>query len=159
MKEVDITEFAESMTKFASGATRSADMGKLDYEGFYHPAVMRRYAQYLNKHRVQADGKVRDSDNWSRGMPIWRYVKSLCRHTLDTWLHHRGQGHLAEYEDMEDCICAGLFNYQGLLLEKLIERGEVKRTPAEDEDCKALVAAAPNGEFIRLCEKCCGSVK
>ena len=117
----------EDMTEFESGATRSADEGKLDIEGFYHPAVIRRYAQYLNKHRVQADGKVRDSDNWSRGMPTWRYVKSLLRHVLDTWLHHRGQGHLAEYADEEDCICAVLFNAQGLLLEKLIERGEVKR--------------------------------
>jgi len=115
------------MEKFASGATRSADDDKLDYEGFYHPAVVRRYAQYLHEHRKQADGKTRDSDNWQKGMPIWRYVKSLLRHVVDTWLHYRGQGHLAEYEDMEDCICAVLFNAQGLLLEKLIERDEVKR--------------------------------
>lgn len=115
------------MTAFASGATRSADDDKLDIEGFYHPAVMRRYAQYLHKHRKQADGKMRGSDNWQKGIPIWRYVKSLLRHALDTWLHHRGQGHLAGCADEEDCICAVLFNTQGLLLEKLIERGEVKR--------------------------------
>lgn len=115
------------MTEFESGATRSADEDKIDYEGFYHPAVMRRYAQYLHIHRKQADGEMRDSDNWSRGMPICRYVKSLLRHTLDLWLHHRGQGHLAEYADEEDCICAAIFNAQGLLLEKLVERGEVKR--------------------------------
>jgi len=117
----------EVMTGFASGATRSADDDKLDVEGFYHPAVMRRYAQYLHKHRKQADGKMRGSDNWQRGLPIPRYVKSLLRHMLDLWLHHRGQGHLAEYDDEEDCICAVLFNAQGLLLEKLVEREEVKR--------------------------------
>ena len=117
----------EVMIGFESGATRSADDDKLDIEGFYHPAVMRRYAQYLHKHRKQADGKMRDSDNWQRGMPTVRYVKSLLRHVLDLWLHHRGQGHLAEYVDEEDCICAVLFNAQGLLLEKLVEREEVKR--------------------------------
>jgi len=115
------------MRTFESGATRDDDEDKLDYEGFYHPAVMWRYAQYLHKHRTQADGKMRDSDNWQKGMPIARYVKSLLRHVLDTWLHHRGQGHLAEYTDEEDCICAVIFNAQGLLLEKLVKRGEVKR--------------------------------
>lgn len=117
----------EQMTTFDTGATRSSDDGKLDFEGFIHPAVMRRYAQYLHKHRVQADGKMRESDNWQQGMPIWRYVKSMLRHVWDVWLHHRGQGHLAVYEDEEDAACAVLFNTQGWLLEKLIERGEVKR--------------------------------
>lgn len=116
-----------SMTEFETGATRSAEEGKLDPEGFLHPAVLRRYCQYLNKHRVQADGKLRDSDNWQKGMPIARYVKSLLRHVFDVWMHHRGQSQLVEYEDPEDCICAAMFNAQGLLLEKLIERGEVKR--------------------------------
>lgn len=126
--EVDhIRKTHKSMTVFDTGATRSADNDKLDPEGFLHPAVLRRYCQYLHKHRVQADGKIRESDNWQKGMPVWRYVKSLLRHVTDTWLHHRGQGHLAEYADEEDCICAVLFNAQGLLLEKLVERGEVKR--------------------------------
>lgn len=115
------------MTQFESGATRSADSDKLDFEGFFHPAVLRRYAQYLNKHRIQADGQLRNSDNWQKGMPIWRYVKSLLRHAVDMWLHHRGQGHLAVYEDEEDAACAVMFNVQGWLFEKLIERGEVKR--------------------------------
>jgi len=115
------------MRTFESGATRDDDDDKLDVEGFYHPAVVRRYAQYLHKHRKQADGKMRDSDNWQCGINVVVYVKSLLRHTLDTWLHHRGQGHLAEYADEEECICAVLFNAQGLLLEKLVARGEVKR--------------------------------
>lgn len=118
---------SEKMMAFSTGATRSADEDKLDIEGFIHPAVLQRYCQYLHKHRVQADGKMRESDNWQKGMPIRRYVKSLLRHVKDVWLHHRGQGHLAEYEDEEDCICGVLFNANGLLLEKLVERGEVTR--------------------------------
>lgn len=117
----------EEMTKFTTGATRSEDSDKLDFEGFFHPAVLRRYSQYLHKHRKQADGQMRDSDNWQKGMPVARYMKSKLRHIVDTWLHHRGQGHLAEYKDIEDCLCAELFNTQGMLLELLVERGEIKR--------------------------------
>ena len=37
---------------FETGATRDTELGKLDYEGFLSPTVLKAYAEYLNKHRV-----------------------------------------------------------------------------------------------------------
>ena len=39
--------------QFNTGATRDTDEDKYDYEGFYSPLVMERFAQYMNKHRKQ----------------------------------------------------------------------------------------------------------
>jgi hypothetical protein len=114
----------EEMKQFDTGATRSSDDGKLDYEGFLSPLVLQRYAQYLNKHRVQADGKLRDSDNWQKGMPIARYIKSKFRHFMDMWMHHRGWEQRATEADIDDCICADLFNTMGYLHERLCKQYE-----------------------------------
>ena len=54
------------MRTFDTGATRDSDNDKLDYEGFLSPLVLRRYAEYLHKHRKQSDGKIRTSDNWQK---------------------------------------------------------------------------------------------
>lgn len=101
---------------FDSGATRDTDEGKLQYEGFLSPRVLRRFAQYMHKHRVQSDGNLRDADNWQKGIPEDAYIDSLMRHIMDVWLHQRGEGQLAE-EDYEDALCAAMFNVQGLLFE------------------------------------------
>lgn len=109
----------ESMREFKTGATRDTDEGKLDYEGFISPVVLERYAQYMHEHQVQADGKLRDSDNWQKGMPRKAYIKSLWRHFMDVWKIMRG------YEvdvDIEDALCAMLFNVMGLMHEILIGR-------------------------------------
>ena len=108
---------------FDTGATRDTDQGKLDYEGFLHPAVIERYAEYLNKHRIQSDGKLRDSDNWQKGLPIAEYMKSKFRHFMDTWLWHRCGPLRAGHKDIdiEDTLCAELFNTQGMLLEIMRE--------------------------------------
>lgn len=127
LKKLKAQRPVTAMKQFNTGATRSTDADKLDFEGFINPAVVRRYAQYLHKHRIQADGNTRESDNWQKGMPAFRYVKSLLRHVIDLWLHHRGQSHLAEYSDEEECICAVIFNASGLLLEKLVEKGVARR--------------------------------
>jgi len=111
----------EKTRKFKTGATRDTDLGKLDYEGFLSPAVLKRYAEYLNKHRVQSDGKLRDSDNWQNGMPRETYMKSLFRHFMDVWAEHRGY----ESENgIEDALCAVLFNAQGYLFEIVKDRGK-----------------------------------
>ena len=98
---------------FVTGATRDTDNGKLDYEGFISPLALRRYAQYLHKHRVQSDGKLRDSDNWQKGIPREVYMKSAWRHFMAWWLAHRGGG------NPEEALCALLFNAQGYLHEIL----------------------------------------
>ena len=124
----------EEMTRFDTGATRSDDTSKLDYDGFLSPLVLQRYAQYLHKHRVQADGNLRDSDNWQKGMPIVRYIKSKWRHFMDMWLHHRGYGRRAAEPNIEDCICADLFNTMGYLHERLRSAYEREEVTAADGD-------------------------
>ena len=80
----------ETMKILESGATRSSSDGKFDYEGFINPGVLFEYAKYLHKHRVQTDGRLRDSDNWQKGMESDDCMKPLLRHTMDAWLLHRG---------------------------------------------------------------------
>lgn len=114
--------------QFDSGATRDIDIGKLDYEGFFSPLVLQRYAQYLHKHRIQSDGQLRDADNWQKGIPIVEYMKSKARHFMSTWLIHRG---IKLYEkgdlvDLEESLCAELFNTMGYLFEILKKKSEEK---------------------------------
>ncbi len=104
---------------FKTGATRDSDEGKHDLEGFLSPIVINRFAEYMTKHRKQSDGSLRDGDNWQKGMPKDQYMKSLLRHIHDMWLEHRG---LEGRDDLEESICAVLFNTQGYLHELLKER-------------------------------------
>ena len=62
------------MREFETGATRDTNDGKLDFEGFLSPLALVRYAEYMNKNRIQADGKVRASDNWQKGIPREVYM-------------------------------------------------------------------------------------
>lgn len=106
------------MRKFETGATRNTDDGKLDFEGFLSPAVLRRFAEYMHKNRLQADGQLRASDNWQKGIPREAYMKSGTRHFIDWWDNHRGISNV----DMEEALCALLFNVQGYLFEVLKEK-------------------------------------
>ena len=116
------------MRKFETGATRDADTSKPDYEGFLSPLALARFAQYMHKNRVQADGKLRDSDNWQKGIPKTAYMKSAFRHFVEWWTAHRAAAP-AEYlpggivpgqDDLvEEAICALLFNAMGYLHEHL----------------------------------------
>jgi len=104
------------MREFETGATRDNDKDKLDYDGFLCPFVLERYAEYLHKHRTQADGKMRASDNWKKGIPIKVYMKSKWRHFMRTWglLYLKWQP-----EELEESLCAELFNTMGMLHEVL----------------------------------------
>ena len=104
------------MRRFETGATRDTDAGKFDYEGFLSPLVLARYAAYMHKNRVQADGSLRDSDNWQKGIPQTAYMKSAWRHFLSWWSHHRN---VPTDESLEDALCAMLFNVSGYLHEHL----------------------------------------
>lgn len=101
---------------FESGAYRDIDEEKLDFEGFLSPFVIERYAEYMNSHRKQSDGKLRDSDNWQKGMPISVYMKSLYRHFFAVWKNHRGG---KTVETQEENLCGVLFNAMGMLHELL----------------------------------------
>lgn len=108
----------ELVRKFETGATRSSDTGKFDYEGFLSPLVLLRFGEYMHKHRLQPDGSLRASDNWQKGIPLDQYIKSQLRHNMDLWLHHRGHSDLTT-EDLEDTLCALMFNTMGYLHETL----------------------------------------
>ena len=102
----------QEVRTFPTGATRNVETTKLDYEGFLSPLALRRYAEYMHKHRVQSDGSTRDSDNWQKGIPIASYMKSMWRHFMDVWMSYRGYQKMSEEE-----LCALFFNVQGLLHE------------------------------------------
>jgi len=110
-----------TMRTFSSGATRDNSDDKLDYEGFICPIALETYAEYLHKHRIQSDGKKRDSDSWQKGIPIKECVKSLLRHTVDLWKINRG--HIAfDRKDgheinMSEAACAIVFNAFAILHE------------------------------------------
>ena len=108
---------------FDTGATRDTEIGKLDYEGFMSPLVMKRYAEYLNGHRTMSDGSTRDSDNWQKGIPFDVYMKSAWRHFFSWWEIHRGwRPGSTLHARMEDSLCAILFNVSGYLHEWLASK-------------------------------------
>lgn len=109
------------MREFETGATRDSDENKWDFEGFLSPHVLEAYAAYMHKNRLQADGKLRDSDNWQKGIPIDAYMKSMWRHFFAVWKGHR-TGALQDEE-----LCALLFNVMGMLHERIKERNHAAR--------------------------------
>lgn len=112
------------MRKFDSGATRNDDTENLDYEGFLSPLALKAFAEYMHKHRKQADGELRASDNWQKGIPKEAYMKSGFRHFMDWWLEHRGS---ESREGMEDALCGLLFNVFGYLHE-ITKENQIKET-------------------------------
>lgn len=111
--------------QFATGATRDTDDDKFDFEGFLSPLVLERFAAYMHKHRLQRDGSLRDSDNWQKGIPTDQYAKSLLRHMMQFWKLHRGLAttdERGEPVELDEALCALLFNVQGYLYELLVRR-------------------------------------
>ena len=111
------------MREFKTGATRNDDSQLPDPEGFLSPLVIQRYNTYMNKHRFQADGQMRASDNWQAGMPLDSYMKTRRRHFLDCWLEHRGH---PSREGIEDALTGLLFNVSGYLHTLLVEKGRTE---------------------------------
>lgn len=107
------------MRQFKTGATRNDDSAELDYEGFFHPYVVETFARYMHENRTQADGKIRDSDNWQKGIDLDSYMKSGHRHFMDWWKEHRGE---ESREGMEKALCGLMFNVMGYLYQMEMER-------------------------------------
>lgn len=112
------------MREFHTGATRNDNSNKYVYNGFNSALVEKRFAQYMHEHRKQADGKLRDADNWKKGIPIEAYHESLHRHYMDLWdLLETGAGMIRDsegkYVDKEDLLCSIRFNVNGMLYELL----------------------------------------
>lgn len=104
-----------TLRNFDTGATRDTDEGKLDYEGFLSHEVLESYAEYMHVNRVQADGKVRDADNWQKGIPEKQYMKSMYRHFMAVWKAYRTHDRQALTENLN----ALLFNVMGMQFENL----------------------------------------
>jgi hypothetical protein len=111
------------MREFTTGATRDGDTTKFDYDGFNSPLTMRAFAEYMHKHRIQADGALRDSDNWKRGIPLSAYRKSMWRHFMDVWAilsgypGVSGQATDQEPQELMEALCGLKFNVDGLIHE------------------------------------------
>ncbi len=112
------------MREFPGGATRDDDETKPDYEGYLSPLVIVRYGEYMTKHRKQSDGKMRDSDNWQKGIPMAQYLKSLWRHLVELWSLHRKRDEAWRADETEEALCAIIFNASGYLHEYLKEGSE-----------------------------------
>lgn len=111
------------MRDFETGATRNDGDHKFDYEGFICPQSDHEFAKYMHSHRKQADGQMRDADNWQKGIPKEVYIKSLTRHMKD--LNRLWDGWTVfdpddNHEvDMLELLQAIRFNQQGLTHEIL----------------------------------------
>ena len=101
------------MRTFETGATRDDEGEKLDYEGFLSPRVLHDYAMYMHTHRKQADGELRASDNWQKGMSFDVYMKSLIRHVMTAWEAHRN----GDMFKSGEALYGVLFNAMGYLYE------------------------------------------
>lgn len=118
------------LRQFSSGATRNLDNNKYDYEGFLSPLVIEAFGKYMHSHRLQKDGKMRDSSNWKKGIPDEVYMKSMWRHFFDVWKLYSGHEVLSPEDghsvDREEALCAVLFNVQGMLHELLKEQSDAE---------------------------------
>ena len=109
---------------FETGATRDANDDKLNYRGFFHPLVQKRFAEYMHENRHLKDGTMRDADNWWQLFGEDHFtvcVESLSRHAEDLKLHHAGFSDEA-VEDLERSICGIIFNANAYLLKVLLEK-------------------------------------
>jgi hypothetical protein len=121
-RDIHIEEILnQPMRTFDTGATRDNDIDKPDFCGFLSPEVIIRFGDYMHEHRFQADGTKRAADNWRKGIPRSVYIESLFRHFIDLWQMHSMEldGDEAGHKEIEDALCAILFNTQGYLYEFL----------------------------------------
>lgn len=112
------------MREFEGGATRDDDTGKYDFDGFESPLVRHAFAEYMHAHRTQSDGKLRESDNWKKGMGLDVYMKSLCRHFFEANALHHGyvlstRANTPPNDDIVQALLAVKFNVNGYLHEYL----------------------------------------
>src|ERR1035437_3044741 len=80
-----LQDAASPVRTFATGATRNVEEGKPDFEGFLSPLSLAEFGRYMASHQKQADGNLRASDNWQKGIPKEAYMKSLWRHLMAVW--------------------------------------------------------------------------
>lgn len=122
------------MRTFKTWATRNSDKDKLDYSWFLSTIVIESYAKYMHKNRLQADGNMRDSDNWKQWIDKKAYMQSMFRHFMDVrTLHEHDMEERERYDgevvNMEESLNWLLFNVMWYLYEHLL---------SDDERCDIL---------------------
>ncbi len=114
----------KEIRQFNSGATRDTVEGKLSYVRALSPIVLQRYVQYLDVHRKQSDGSMREFDNWKQGIPKEAYLDGSGRHFVAMWLLEHGFPASDNHGPvtLEDSLCGIIFNAMGRLHELLKEK-------------------------------------
>lgn len=111
---------------FETGAYRDTDNNKPDYEGYLSPLAIQAFGRYMMRHQKQSDGRIRESDNWQKGIPMKEFMKSGWRHFMDWWHCHRQYQKKEEGFDisvLEEALCALMFNVMGYLHELMKKTG------------------------------------
>ena len=128
---------AAGIQTFDSGATRTSEDGRLSYVRGLSSVVLRRYLQYLAKHRKQADGSMREFDNWKQGIPMRRSFDGLGRHFFTLWLLMEGLDIYDDsgQEDIQDVLCAIMFNTMSMLHQEMMQPRIIQ--PTEEEKSAA----------------------
>jgi hypothetical protein len=116
---------------FSTGATRNNDTTRIDWVKMLSLPAMFEYARYMRRHQKQADGSMREFDNWkgsdgAGGFPLDEVVESLVRHVLDLAALDRGIEPMRECELKETC-CAIIFNAMAYL-HTVVMKGEKNGT-------------------------------
>jgi hypothetical protein len=116
-----VTKDLNPIRTFDSGATRNSLDGKLQYSRFLDPEVFKVYCEYMQSHRIQLDGSMRDPDNWKKGISQDVYMDSLYRHVTNLWGVYNGyervQPETGEPETKKELLCAIMFNVIGYMFE------------------------------------------
>lgn len=118
----------DAIRTFDTGASRDQDADKLDFEGFLSPLVIQAYGEYMHENRVMADGTLRASDNWQKGIPLDAYMQSGWRHFHDWWMEHRGYD---SREGMKKAILGLIFNAMGYLHVLLRQEAQAELADAQ----------------------------
>jgi hypothetical protein len=112
------------LRSFDTGATRDTGGNKLVFNKFLSAQAIEQYCRYMNMNRLQSDGKLRDGDNWKKGIPMPVYIDSRHRHNHEAWKEeeHRGDDEFPTRQHEVEYIgrlCGILFNTLGYLHEWL----------------------------------------
>ena len=104
------------MRKTKTGGTRSDDEGKIDYV-HCSALVERVHCEYMHGHRTKADGKMREADNWKKGMPWAWYRKSFLGHVQDIKMLMEGNKVFEDGKEVTffDAVFGLKFNIDGLV--------------------------------------------
>jgi len=102
------------MKKYETGATRNKRDHKYEIGKFISPVALSMYSQYMHGHRVQADGTLRDGDNWQKGIPSEDCGESLLRHSRSADAILKGfrviDPDTGEPETILRATCGAMFN-------------------------------------------------